>query len=151
MKEQTHAVKNWGWIKMKASNIKDRLQQAKVEEADVKKQITDGFLTSIQKLMLDFGKKVNNKQIEIKDPNDLYKLFVIFSQMSTIDNSDSSGGVLPQISTHQQTVFNDIVSEGRDGESIVDLEKLSELSSDDLAQMIADKEKTMNEENSETF
>jgi len=136
---------------MKASNIQERLEQAKAEKGDVKKQITDGFLSSIQKLMLDFGKKVNNNQVEIKDPNDLYKLFVIFSQMNTMDGGDSNGGMLPQVSTHQQKLFQDMVEETAEGEALVDLAKLSELSAEDVATMVAQKEKAMNEENSDTF
>jgi hypothetical protein len=33
--------------------------------------IADGFMSSIQKLMIDFNNKVESNQIEVKDPNDL--------------------------------------------------------------------------------
>lgn len=137
---------------MNVDNIRDSINKKKLEEEDQKKYISEGFMNGISKLMYEFNKKVDNKEIEVKDPNDLYKLFVIFQQMQNLvsDGSDG-GGSIPQLSRPQQELFGEITNENSDGEQEIDLQKLSELSEDDITAMISDKERVMNEENSETF
>lgn len=136
---------------MSADNIRDIINKKKLEEEDQKKYIADGFMSGISKLMYEFNKKVDNKEIEVKDPNDLYKLFVIFSQMQNMVNETSEGGAIPQLSRPQQELFDEITTEDSNGESTVDLQKISEMSAEDITAMISEKEKVMNEENSETF
>ncbi|AAX92386.1 hypothetical protein TwortDSMZ_084 [Staphylococcus phage Twort] len=135
----------------RAGRLRRRMEKKKVEQEDKSKYIQDGFMNSIQTLMFDFQNKVNAGQVEIKDPNDLYKLFVIYSQMQQlVGDQTEGGGVLPQLSGKQQKVFDEIITENsEDGE--IDMKKLSELSEDDITNMIADKEKAMNNDNSETF
>ena len=136
---------------MSADNIRDIINKKKLEEEDTRKYIADGFMNGIGKLMYEFNKKVDNKEIEVKDPNDLYKLFVIFSQMQNMVNETSEGGAIPQLSRPQQELFDEITTEDSNGESTVDLQKISEMSAEDITAMISEKEKVMNEENSETF
>ncbi|QDJ97458.1 hypothetical protein PALS1_024 [Staphylococcus phage PALS_1] len=136
---------------MNAENIRDIINKKKLEEEDTRKYIADGFMNGIGKLMYEFNKKVDNKEIEVKDPNDLYKLFVIFSQMQNMVNETSEGGAIPQLSRPQQELFDEITTEDSNGESTVDLQKISEMSADDITAMISEKERIMNEENSETF
>ncbi|AAX92208.1 terminase small subunit [Staphylococcus phage JD007] len=136
---------------MSAENIRDIINKKKLEEEDTRKYIADGFMNGIGKLMYEFNKKVDNKEIEVKDPNDLYKLFVIFSQMQNMVNETSEGGAIPQLSRPQQELFDEITTEDSNGESTVDLQKISEMSAEDITAMISEKEKVMNEENSETF
>lgn len=139
---------------MKSDSIREKLQNKKAQEEDARQAIANGFMTNIQKLMMDFSKKVESNQIEIKDTNDLYKLYVIFSQMSQMDtNGNEGGGALPQLSNTQQQVFEDIIdnSEIDSDEAKVDLQKISEMTEDEITQMILEKEQIMNEENSQTF
>ena len=136
---------------MSADNIRDIINKKKLEEEDTRKYIADGFMNGIGKLMYEFNKKVDNKEIEVKDPNDLYKLFVIFSQMQNMVNETSEGGAIPQLSRPQQELFEEITTEDSNGESTVDLQKIAEMSAEDITEMISEKEKVMNEENSETF
>ena len=136
---------------MSAENIRDIINKKKLEEEDTRKYIADGFMNGIGKLMYEFNKKVDNKEIEVKDPNDLYKLFVIFSQMQNMVNETSEGGTIPQLSRPQQELFEEITTEDSNGESTVDLQKISEMSAEDITEMISEKERVMNEENSETF
>lgn len=136
---------------MSADNIRDIINKKKLEEEDTKKYIADGFMNGIGKLMYEFNKKVDNKEIEVKDPNDLYKLFVIFSQMQNMVNETSEGGAIPQLSRPQQELFEEITTEDSNGESTVDLQKIAEMSAEDITEMISEKERVMNEENSETF
>ncbi|XWX31261.1 terminase small subunit [Staphylococcus phage PG-2021_35] len=136
---------------MSADNIRDIINKKKLEEEDTRKYIADGFMNGIGKLMYEFNKKVDNKEIEVKDPNDLYKLFVIFSQMQNMVNETSEGGAIPQLSRPQQELFEEITTEDSNGESTVDLQKISEMTAEDITAMISEKEKVMNEENSETF
>ena len=136
---------------MSADNIRDIINKKKLEEEDTRKYIADGFMNGIGKLMYEFNKKVDNKEIEVKDPNDLYKLFVIFSQMQNMVNETSEGGAIPQLSRPQQELFEEITTEDSNGESTVDLQKISEMTAEDITAMISEKERVMNEENSETF
>lgn len=136
---------------MSADNIRDIINKKKLEEEDTRKYIADGFMNGIGKLMYEFNKKVDTKEIEVKDPNDLYKLFVIFSQMQNMVNETSEGGAIPQLSRPQQELFEEITTEDSNGESTVDLQKISEMTAEDITAMISEKEKVMNEENSETF
>lgn len=139
---------------MGAKDIRTNVNKKKSEQEDARKMIADGFMSSIQKLMIDFNNKVESNQIEVKDPNDLYKLFVIFSQMQELSGATTEGGVaIPEISGRQQELFENVIDQDSDSEESnqLDLQKLSELSADDIANMISEKEQVMNQENSETF
>lgn len=139
---------------MGVKDIRTNVNKKKSEQEDARKMIADGFMSSIQKLMIDFNNKVESNQIEVKDPNDLYKLFVIFSQMQELSGATTEGGgAIPEISGKQQELFENVIDQDNDsGESNqLDLQKLSELSADDIANMISEKEQVMNQENSETF
>ena len=63
------------------------------------------------------------------------------------------GGAIPEISGKQQELFENVIDQNSDSEESnqLDLQKLSELSADDIANMISEKEQVMNQENSETF
>ncbi|XWX32495.1 terminase small subunit [Staphylococcus phage PG-2021_76] len=139
---------------MNSNNIREKIQKKKAQEEDARQAITNGFMHNIHKLMMDFSKKVDSNQIEIKDTNDLYKLYVIFSQMSQMDNNgNEGGGALPQLSSTQQQVFEDIIdnSDIDSEEAKVDLQKMAEMTEEEITQMILEKEQIMNEENSQTF
>lgn len=139
---------------MGVKDIRTNVNKKKSEQEDARKMIADGFMSSIQKLMIDFNNKVESNQIEVKDPNDLYKLFVIFSQMQELSGATTEGGVaIPEISGRQQELFENVIDQDSDSEESnqLDLQKLSELSADDIANMISEKEQVMNQENSETF
>lgn len=139
---------------MGVKDIRTNVNKKKSEQEDARKMIADGFMSSIQKLMIDFNNKVESNQIEVKDPNDLYKLFVIFSQMQELSGATTEGGgVIPEISGKQQELFENVIDQDSDSEESnqLDLQKLSELSADDIANMISEKEQVMNQENSETF
>ncbi|MDU7109305.1 MAG: hypothetical protein E6303_00600 [Clostridium perfringens] len=139
---------------MGVKDIRTNVNKKKSEQEDARKMIADGFMSSIQKLMIDFNNKVESNQIEVKDPNDLYKLFVIFSQMQELSGATTEGGgAIPEISVKQQELFENVIDQDSDSEESnqLDLQKLSELSADDIANMISEKEQVMNQENSETF
>ncbi|MDU6503560.1 MAG: hypothetical protein E6533_14260 [Klebsiella pneumoniae] len=139
---------------MGVKDIRTNVNKKKSEQEDARKMIADGFMSSIQKLMIDFNNKVESNQIEVKDPNDLYKLFVIFSQMQELSGATTEGGgEIPEISGKQQELFENVIDQDSDSEESnqLDLQKLSELSADDIANMISEKEQVMNQENSETF
>ncbi|AGR48328.1 terminase small subunit [Staphylococcus phage PG-2021_1] len=139
---------------MGVKDIRTNVNKKKSEQEDARKMIADGFMSSIQKLMIDFNNKVESNQIEVKDPNDLYKLFVIFSQMQELSGATTEGGgAIPEISGRQQELFENVIDQDSDSEESnqLDLQKLSELSADDIANMISEKEQVMNQENSETF
>lgn len=139
---------------MGVKDIRTNVNKKKSEQEDARKMIADGFMSSIQKLMIDFNNKVESNQIEVKDPNDLYKLFVIFSQMQELSGATTEGGgAIPEISGKQQELFENVIDQDNDSEESnqLDLQKLSELSADDIANMISEKEQVMNQENSETF
>lgn len=138
---------------MNSNSIREKLANKKAQEEDARQAITNGFMSNIQKLMLDFSKKVDSNQIEIKDTNDLYKLYVIFSQMSQMDTEGTEGGALPQLSNTQQRVFEDLIdnSDIDSEEAKVDLQKISEMTEEEITNMIIEKETVMNEENSQTF
>lgn len=139
---------------MGVKDIRTNVNKKKSEQEDARKMIADGFMSSIQKLMIDFNNKVESNQIEVKDPNDLYKLFVIFSQMQELSGATiEGGGAIPEISGKQQELFENVIDQDSDSEESnqLDLQKLSELSADDIANMISEKEQVMNQENSETF
>jgi|GEM_PF-5982324 ORF092 len=139
---------------MGVKDIRTNVNKKKSEQEDARKMIADGFMSSIQKLMIDFNNKVESNQIEVKDPNDLYKLFVIFSQMQELSGATTEGGgAIPEISGKQQELFENVIDQNSDSEESnqLDLQKLSELSADDIANMISEKEQVMNQENSETF
>lgn len=138
---------------MNSDNIRDKLAKKKSQEEDAKQAIANGFMSNIHKLMIDFSKKVESNQIEIKDTNDLYKLYVIFSQMSQMNTEGAEGGALPQLSNTQQEVFEGLIdnSDIDSEEAKIDLQKISELTEEEITKMIVEKEQIMNEENSETF
>lgn len=143
-------------MKSRVDTMRNQLKQKKRESEDANEAISNGFLSVIQKLMIKLEDKVERGEINVNDTNDIYKLLVMYGQISEMNGNASGGmGTLPALGEKERAVLSNFVETtgevDEDGNEYVDLDKLSEMTADEVAEMVTEKEKLMNKQNSETF
>lgn len=143
-------------LKSRVDTMRNQLSQKKREKEDANEAIANGFLSVIQKLMIKLEGKVERGEINITDTNDIYKLLIMYSQINEINGNDNGGmGTLPALGSKEREVLGQFVETtgetDEEGNEYIDLDKLSEMTPEDVADMITEKEKLMNKQNSETF
>lgn len=143
-------------MESRVNSMREKLNQKKREQEDANEAIANGFMSVIQKLMIKLEDKVEREEINITDTNDIYKLMIMYSQISEMNGNDSGGmGTLPALGGKEKEVLSQFIESTGDvdeeGNEYIDLDKLSEMTPEDVADMITEKEKLMNKQNSETF
>ena len=143
-------------MESRVNSMREKLNQKKREQEDANEAIANGFMSVIQKLMIKLEDKVEREEINITDTNDIYKLMIMYSQISEMNGNESGGmGSLPALGGKEKEVLSQFIQSTGDvdeeGNEYIDLDKLSEMTPEDVADMITEKEKLMNQQNSETF
>lgn len=143
-------------MESRVNSMREKLNQKKREQEDANEAISNGFMSVIQKLMIKLEDKVEREEINITDTNDIYKLMIMYSQISEMNGNESGGmGSLPALGGKEKEVLSQFIESTGDvdeeGNEYIDLDKLSEMTPEDVADMITEKEKLMNQQNSETF
>lgn len=143
-------------LEPRVKSMRERLSQKKREQEDANDAIANGFTSVIQKLMIKLEDKVDRGEINITDTNDIYKLLIMYSQVSEINgNMGGSNGALPALNGKEREVLGQFVATtgetDEEGNEYIDMDALSELTPEELADMVSEKEKLMNQTNSETF
>lgn len=143
-------------MESRVNSMREKLNQKKREQEDANEAIANGFMSVIQKLMIKLEDKVEREEINITDTNDIYKLMIMYSQISEMNGNESGGmGSLPALGGKEKEVLSQFIESTGDideeGNEYIDLDKLSEMTPEDVADMITEKEKLMNQQNSETF
>lgn len=143
-------------MESRVNSMREKLNQKKREQEDANEAIANGFMSVIQKLMIKLEDKVEREEINITDTNDIYKLMIMYSQISEMNGNESGGiGTLPALGGKEKEVLSQFIESTGDvdeeGNEYIDLDKLSEMTPEDVADMITEKEKLMNKQNSETF
>lgn len=143
-------------MESRVNSMREKLNQKKREQEDANEAIANGFMSVIQKLMIKLEDKVEREEINITDTNDIYKLMIMYSQISEMNGNESGGmGSLPALGGKEKEVLSQFIESTGDvdeeGNEYIDLDKLSEMTPEDVADMITEKEKLMNKQNSETF
>lgn len=143
-------------MESRVNSMREKLNQKKREQEDANEAISNGFMSVIQKLMIKLEDKVEREEINITDTNDIYKLMIMYSQISEMNGNESGGmGSLPALGGKEKEVLSQFIESTGDideeGNEYIDLDKLSEMTPEDVADMITEKEKLMNQQNAETF
>lgn len=143
-------------MESRVNSMREKLNQKKREQEDANEAIANGFMSVIQKLMIKLEDKVEREEINITDTNDIYKLMIMYSQISEMNGNESGGvGSLPALGGKEKEVLSQFIESTGDvdeeGNEYIDLDKLSEMTPEDVADMITEKEKLMNQQNAETF
>lgn len=143
-------------MESRVNSMREKLNQKKREQEDANEAIANGFMSVIQKLMIKLVDKVERGEINIRDTNDIYKLMIMYSQISEMNGNESGGtGSLPALGGKEKEVLSQFIESTGDideeGNEYIDLDKLSEMTPEDVADMITEKEKLMNQQNAETF
>ncbi|MDN6721982.1 MAG: hypothetical protein L0L52_07050 [Staphylococcus equorum] len=143
-------------MESRVNSMREKLNQKKREQEDANEAIANGFMSVIQKLMIKLEDKVEREEINITDTNDIYKLMIMYSQISEMNGNESGGmGSLPALGGKEKEVLSQFIESTGDvdeeGNEYIDLDKLTEMTPEDVADMITEKEKLMNKQNAETF
>ncbi|MDN6750955.1 MAG: hypothetical protein L0L95_11945 [Staphylococcus equorum] len=143
-------------MESRVNSMREKLNQKKREQEDANEAISNGFMSVIQKLMIKLEDKVEREEINITDTNDIYKLMIMYSQISEMNGNESGGmGSLPALGGKEKEVLSQFIESTGDvdeeGNEYIDLDKLTEMTPEDVADMITEKEKLMNKQNAETF
>lgn len=119
--------------------IRGRIKEAS-ESAPVDDQTKENFNKALFELSKDVLQKVSSHEIEVEDIKDVKDLSAIFMNMQqNFNGADSTGA--PQASAGVSLFFNDKLNakkqpDQEDDEAIVDLDELSNLSEEELNEMI---------------
>lgn len=138
--------------------IEDLLEDKKKKTSgSSEEQLRDTFNNASKLLINRFMQDVLSGDKEIESTADLARLFSIYLQVNGINEGMSGAeGALPEISPGRLEILEEVlptsktVVEGEE-ETIVDLDKLADISAEELAVMLSKTEEQMNLENEATF
>lgn len=127
------------------------------KERDDKTALADAFNGASLKLIKQFIANVDSGAVVIDDVADLSRLMNIYLEINNVGNGEGGTGTLPSVTPKQKEVFeeeNIVVSKVADDgeeEDYIDLEALSEMSTEDVAKMLMKREEQVNNDNEGAF
>lgn len=137
--------------------LRKRMENKKEVESS-KDRLADKFNDTALMLIDEFLNEVNSNNIRIDDTADLMRLFQIYFEINELKSLTGEGtGRLPQLSQRQSSQIRKYVdteeTENEEGEEehIIDPESLMNLSEEDVASMIKEREIEMNADNAEKW
>lgn len=136
-----------------ADNIKNKIQKKKSEfssEAELRDLINE----AASKSMKMFIQRMSAGEIPIDNMSDFMRVVGVYKEINGISEAmegQSSSGALPEISMKQDKVFEDSVKEGKinvDEEGLLDV---TDMSSDDVEELIRQMDIAQNKANEGSF
>lgn len=134
-------------------SLSDKIKQRTSTALDQKKadeRIRRDMINSTSTLMTKFMERVNAGSVEIKDIRDLKDVASIYKEFTGIQEMlDNANAGAPQISLQ----INNVLNKGLGTKDTIDTEAvdvsdvLENLSAEDVAKMVSDRDKAKNEEN----
>lgn len=139
-----------------ADKVRDNVDREKGNK-NSKDAVKDAFNDTALELIKQFSDNVAMGAVEVRDMNDMARLYNIFMSINELDNGEEGSGRLPELPRSQVEVFGDTVntieSDEADGEDqdFIDEESFNELTAEDIEKMLIEREKAVNDTNEGTF
>lgn len=142
---------------MRSDRLKELAKDLDNEQSfdSVKEETLTHFNKASLKLSKSFLEKVINGYVDISDINDFQRIFAMFMQINEIEekgmNGEGSGA--PQLTVRDRKVLEDTMkfNDTPDGDGYVDTDSVEDMTEEDIAKLLEDTEKAMNEENYNSF
>ena len=140
-----------------SENVRDNLRK-KEKEATSEELLRDAFNKSSIKLINRFMQDISSGNVQLDSVTDLSRLFQIYSEINNIDALSGTGtGSLPALAPAEKQVLNNKLSieqttndDGTASEHI-SLQDIANLSEEDIAELMVQKELELNKRNEELF
>jgi hypothetical protein len=140
-----------------ADSIRDNLDRVK-NEAHAKQEVAKAFNVSAKKLIDKFMDRVTNGDIELDSVQDMSKIYGIWKDINDLDIDGNSGtGTIPELNMAEEGSIESRLNVVKttavdmDGQTSVkkevNLEDLANLSVEDVNQLMNDRGKVLNDEN----
>ena len=140
-----------------ADSIRDNLDRVK-NEAHAKQEVAKAFNVSAKKLIDKFMDRVTNGDIELDSVQDMSKIYGIWKDINDLDIDGKSGtGTIPELNMAEEGSIESRLNVVKttavdmDGQTSVkkevNLEDLANLSVEDVNQLMNDRGKVLNDEN----
>ena len=140
-----------------ADSIRDNLDRVK-NEAHAKQEVAKAFNVSAKKLIDKFMDRVTNGDIELDSVQDMSKIYGIWKDINDLDIDGNSGtGTIPELNMAEEGSIESRLNVVKttavdmDGQTSVkkevNLEDLANLSVEDVNQLLNDRGKVLNDEN----
>ena len=139
-----------------ADKVRDNVNREKGNK-NSKDEVREAFNHTTLKLIKQFADNVEMGAVEVRDMNDMARLYNIFMSINDLENGEEGSGRLPGLPRSQVEVFgetvNTIESDEADGEDqdFIDEEAFNERTAKDIEKMLLEREKAVNETNEGTF
>lgn len=136
-----------------ADNIKNKVHKKKAEfssEAELRDLINE----AASKSMKIFIQRMSAGEIPIDNMSDFMRVVGVYKEINGISEAmegQSTGGALPEINMKQDKVLDDVVKDGKvnvDEEGLLDV---SDMSSEDVAELIRQMDVAQNKANEGSF
>lgn len=142
-------------MESRVNSMRKKLADKKEQQKDANEIFENGINSVLVKLMQQLEDKVERGDIQVKDTNDIYKMLIMYGQISELTGRTAGGGAPPALNEKQKEVLSKHIETtgevDEEGHEYIDMDKLSEMTPEELTDMVLDKEKQMNIENSKTF
>lgn len=131
--------------------MREKLENEK-KKVNAKDQLVDSFNDASLTLIKQFIGNVKSGAISIDDTADLMRLFQIYEKINDIQTGDSGSGQLPAMTGGQKGVLDESLNTQKKiingvEEDVVDLDELSNLSMEEVTNLLNKREVTVNKEN----
>lgn len=142
---------------MRSERLKELSQELENEQSadSVKEDTLSNFNKASLKLAKRFLDKVNNGYIDINDINDFQRIFAMFMQINEIEERGLSGegSGAPQLTVKDRQVLEDSMkfNDTPDGDGYVDNDSVENMTTEDVAKLLEETERAMNEENYNSY
>jgi hypothetical protein len=136
-----------------ADSIKNKIQKKKAEfssEAELRDLINE----AASKAMKQFIQRMSSGEIPIDNMSDFMRVVGVYKEINGISEAmegQTTGGALPEISMKQDKVFEDTVREGKidvDEEGLLDV---TDMSSEEVAELLRQMDIAQNKANEGSF
>jgi hypothetical protein len=136
-----------------ADNIKNKIQKKKAEfssEAELRDLINE----AASKAMKQFIQRMSSGEIPIDNMSDFMRVVGVYKEINGISEAmegQTTGGALPEISMKQDKVFEDTVRDGKidvDEEGLLDV---TDMSSEEVAELLRQMDIAQNKANEGSF
>ncbi|ADH03151.1 terminase small subunit [Bacillus phage W.Ph.] len=137
------------------NNIKRNLK-TKSNAFDAQEELRQSLNLGFSELMLQFANRVQNGDIKIDNVADAVRVMGVFKELNGIDEvmaGQGASGMLPELNMRQEKVMDDLATSGvvvkeenDNGDETLDI---SNITDDDVAQMLQNMDIAQNSENEE--
>lgn len=136
-----------------ADNLRKNIKKNKGLTSS-EEEVRDLINSAASKSLKQFINRLESGEIPIDNVADFSRIIGVYKEINEIENTMAGSGgqaTLPEINLRQERVFNELETKGKITKEDDDTIDISELTTEDVSDLIRDMDIAQNKENEETF